>query len=171
MATPGTTDGHGQPVTPYQGRVVVADTSAWVIVRRAQREQPSHPLIAEFAHALGSGQVRACDAVKLELLHDARSPQAFVEVEERLDSVGSLPITTTASHAAIGALRDLSASAPPGAPQQHRVGHGDVLTAAIAAERGFGVLHYDRHFDLLSTVLNFDSIWITQAGGFSQADA
>jgi predicted nucleic acid-binding protein len=31
------------------------------------------------------------------------------------------------------------------------------LVAAAAAEQGFGVLHYDRHFDRLATVLGFAS--------------
>jgi predicted nucleic acid-binding protein len=32
--------------------------------------------------------------------------------------------------------------------------------AAAAAERGFGVLHHDRHFDLLSGPLGFPSVRI-----------
>jgi predicted nucleic acid-binding protein len=33
----------------------------------------------------------------------------------------------------------------------------DALVAAAAADRGFGVLHYDHHFDGLATVLGFAS--------------
>ncbi len=38
------------------------------------------------------------------------------------------------------------------------------LAAAAAAERGFGVLHYDHHFERLATVLGFTSQWIAPAG-------
>jgi predicted nucleic acid-binding protein len=34
----------------------------------------------------------------------------------------------------------------------------DYLIAAAAAERGFGVLHRDRHFDTLAAVLGFPSV-------------
>jgi len=32
------------------------------------------------------------------------------------------------------------------------------------AERGFGVLHADKHFDLLATVLEFESVSLSVAG-------
>ncbi len=43
----------------------------------------------------------------------------------------------------------------------------DALVAAAAAERGFGVLHYDQHFDRLATVLGFTSRWVATAGSIS----
>jgi predicted nucleic acid-binding protein len=46
----------------------------------------------------------------------------------------------------------------------HRVRVPDALIAAAAAERGFGVLHYDHHFDTLATVLTFTSQWVAPAG-------
>ena len=46
----------------------------------------------------------------------------------------------------------------------HRVRVPDALIAAAAAKRGFGVLHHDRHFDTLATVLTFTSQWVTPAG-------
>jgi hypothetical protein len=36
----------------------------------------------------------------------------------------------------------------------------DYLLAASAADRGFGVLHADKHFDLLAGVLGFESVRI-----------
>ncbi len=38
------------------------------------------------------------------------------------------------------------------------------LVAAAAAERGFGVLHYDHDFDRLAEVLAFASQWVAPAG-------
>jgi predicted nucleic acid-binding protein len=40
----------------------------------------------------------------------------------------------------------------------------DALIAAAAAECGFGVLHYDSHFDRLADVLGFASQWVAPAG-------
>jgi predicted nucleic acid-binding protein len=34
----------------------------------------------------------------------------------------------------------------------------DYLIAAAATERGFGVLHFDRHYDTLSSLLGFPSV-------------
>ena len=144
----------------------MVDTSAWVIFRRALIRTPSHQLIADFQTGLQNGQLRGCDVVKLEMLHNARSPAEFVGIEQSTDSVPTLSITGTASRAAVGALRDLSARATPSDPMLHRVGHGDVLVAAIAAEHGFGVLHYDHDFDTLATVMVFDSVWIATPGEF-----
>jgi len=45
-----------------------------------------------------------------------------------------------------------------------RLPAADYLIAAAAAERGFGVLHYDRHFDLLCEVLGTQSLWIAPRG-------
>ena len=42
-----------------------------------------------------------------------------------------------------------------------RLPAADYLIAASAAERGFGVLHQDRHFDTLATVLGFPSVRLT----------
>jgi hypothetical protein len=106
----------------------------------------------------------------VERYRRTRNADAFVgavdSTEVSMDRVPTLSLTGTTSRAAVGALRDLSSRAEPGNPMLHRVGHGDVLTAAIAAEHGFDVLHYDRHFDALATVLNFDSVWIATPGEF-----
>jgi len=51
--------------------------------------------------------------------------------------------------AALGAAGELRGS--------RRIPTIDYFIAAAAAECGFGVLHADRHFDLLATVLPFES--------------
>jgi predicted nucleic acid-binding protein len=104
--------------------------------------------------------------VKLEMLHNARNPAEFRQIEDMMDRMLTLRITTTASLAAVAALRKLVDMATPGDPWPHRVKAGDALVAAIAAEHGFGVLHYDHDFDRLARALNFDSIWIATAGSF-----
>jgi len=49
-------------------------------------------------------------------------------------------------------MRDLGA--------QRRIPAADYLIAAAAAERGLGVLHADRHFELLARILSFASVRI-----------
>ncbi len=43
---------------------------------------------------------------------------------------------------------------------RRRIPAVDYLIAAAAAERGFGVLHADRHFERLASVLGFESVRI-----------
>jgi predicted nucleic acid-binding protein len=58
------------------------------------------------------------------------------------------PISRSVTDAATWAMREL---AQRGAADAHRVRVPDALIAAATAERGFGVLHYDHHFDTLAT--------------------
>lgn len=112
------------------------------------------------------GQLRGSTAVKLELLHNARNPEEFQAAEAELDRLSTVPVTSEASRAAVGALRDLSAEATPGSPSHHRVKSLDALIAGSAWIHGFGVLHYDGHYERLARVLNIDQFWITPAGTY-----
>jgi predicted nucleic acid-binding protein len=58
-------------------------------------------------------------------------------------------------------MRDLAARGSDGT---HRVRVPDALIAAAAADCGYGVLHYNEHFDKLATVLNFSSQWVAAPG-------
>jgi predicted nucleic acid-binding protein len=60
------------------------------------------------------------------------------------------PVTASVCTAALGASRELRGS--------RRLPAADYLIAAAAAERGFGVLHLDAHFDTLATVLRLHSV-------------
>jgi predicted nucleic acid-binding protein len=40
----------------------------------------------------------------------------------------------------------------------------DYLVAATAQEMGAAVLHYDRDYDTLAEVMEFESIWLAPAG-------
>jgi predicted nucleic acid-binding protein len=48
----------------------------------------------------------------------------------------------------------------------HRVPPIDLVIAALADHHGVGVLHYDRHYDVLEdkTDLRFDSVWLAEPG-------
>jgi predicted nucleic acid-binding protein len=138
----------------WQGGPWVADTSAWA---RAS----AGDVAALWTAAALSGDLVACPVVTLELLFDARDAGDVERVATALGALRQAPLTRTVTDAAIRAVRDLAAHASAGA---HRVRVPDALVAAAAAERGFGVLHYDHHFDRLAAVLGFRSQWVAPAG-------
>ena len=141
----------------WQGGPWVADTSAWA---RASMFE----VAALWIDAARSGDLVACPVVTLELLFDARDAAQVERVAAALLTLRQAPVTQTVTDAAIGAIRELAAGGSAGA---HRVPVPDALVAAAAAERGFGVLHYDHHVDRLATVLGFTSQWVARPGAIA----
>ena len=131
----------------------LADTSAWA--------RASEPSVAElWKEAARAGEIIGCPLVTLELLYDARDREGVEEVARALHALRQAPITRTVTEAGIWAMRELADRGPAG---WHRVRVPDALIAA-AADRGFGVLHYDEHFDRLATVLPYASQWVAPRG-------
>jgi predicted nucleic acid-binding protein len=130
--------------TPFGSRIpLVIDTSAW--------HRQRGPRIAEqWEVAVQRELLVHCPAAGLEILYSARDEQEFDLVDRTLSSLPQAPVTASACRAALGAARELRGS--------RRLPATDYLIAAAAAERGFGVLHDDGHFDLLATVLEFESV-------------
>lgn len=128
---------------PGSGIPLVVDTSAWA--RHRSPGSAGHWKAANAAELLVS-----CPVATLEILRTARNEAEFEMVEANFAALLEAPITTTVCRAALAASRDLGA--------RRRIPAPDYLIAAAAAERGFGVLHADRHFDLLATVLEFESV-------------
>jgi predicted nucleic acid-binding protein len=132
----------------------VADTSAWA--------RASHPLVApSWKVAASAGDIVGCPVVTLELLFDASDRDHVEKVASALAGLRQASLTRTVTDAAIWAVRELAARGSDGA---HRVRVPDALIAAAAADRGYGVLHYDEHFDKLATVLGFWSQWVADPG-------
>jgi predicted nucleic acid-binding protein len=107
---------------------------------------------ARWRATLDAGLLASCPVVALEMLTTARSEPHFLVLSENFDALPQAPVTASVCQAALGAARDLKGS--------RRLPAADYLIAAAAAERGFGVLHHDRHFDLLAGVLDFPSVWL-----------
>jgi predicted nucleic acid-binding protein len=135
---------------PYgSGTTLVFDTSAW----NRQRE----PAVAtRWQATLRADRLAACPVVALELLAGARDEDAFRGLDQALGALPQAPMTRAAGDRALSASRDLGGS--------RRLPAADYLIAAAAAERGFGVLHYDKHFDVLCRVLGIESILIAPYG-------
>ena len=135
---------------PYgSGTPLIFDTSAWN--RRTAAE-----VLPRWAATREAGLLAACPVVALELLAGARNEQAFEDLDRALRALPNAPVTRAASERALGASRELRG--------KRRLPAADYLIAAAAAERGFGILHYDRHFDPLCAVLGIDSVWIARPG-------
>jgi predicted nucleic acid-binding protein len=138
----------------WNGGPWVADTSAWA--------RASTPDVAPLWEAAArAGDLVGCPVVTLELLFDARDGVHVERVAATLGSLRDAPVTRAVTNAAIAGIREL---AEQGSAGFHRVRLADALIAAAAAERGFGVLHYDHHFDRLATVLGFESQWVRPPG-------
>jgi predicted nucleic acid-binding protein len=135
---------------PYSGRgPLVFDTSAW-----NRRTNPA--VLPRWAATRDAGLLTVCPVVALELLSAARNEDAFRNLDRALDALKQAPVTRSAGEAAIGASRDLRG--------ERRIPASDYLIAAAAAERGAGVLHYDRHFDTLCRALGIESVWVAEPG-------
>ncbi len=135
---------------PYgSGVPLVIDTSAWV----RQRE----PSVAQRWLATVHAQLfSACPVATLELAAAARDEREYEDIAGHMSALRQAPVTASVCAAALSAARELR-----GSP---RLPAADYLIAAAAAERGFGVLHEDAHFDTLASVLGFESVRLSNAG-------
>jgi predicted nucleic acid-binding protein len=135
---------------PYgSGGPLVFDTSAW----NRQRD----PAVAPHWQAtLAAGLLVICPVVALELVAGARDEDAFQDLDRMLSALVQAPVTSAACERAMSASRELAG--------QRRLLAAHYLIAAAAAERGFGLLHYDRHFETLSGVLGIDSVLVAPRG-------
>lgn len=137
-----------------RGDIFLADTSVWV---RSNHPSVAPPLVS----ATKRGELATCAMVELEWMFSARNIVELTEIEEELSVLREVAITRSVMSAAKTAMRDLASRGSAG---YHRVKPPDAIVAAAAAEHGIGVLHYDRDYDRLAEVLNFESRWIVPAG-------
>jgi predicted nucleic acid-binding protein len=110
--------------------------------------------------AADGGLLVACPVVALELAQSARDSDGVARVGEVLAALPEAPVNRAVTDSAFAALGELAGTGGG----RHRLPIADALIAAAAAERGFDVLHYDHHYDILATVLDFGSRWITPPG-------
>lgn len=104
-----------------------------------------------------SGRFATCPIVVLEVLATARDREEHRRLDELLGALRQAPVDRAVCDAALSASREL-------APDHRGIPAADYLIAAAAAARGFGVLHYDGHFDRLAPVLAVESVWVAGAG-------
>ena len=131
------------------GGLLVFDTSAWI-----RQRDPS--VRKRWLASARANLLAVCPVVALELLAGARDQAAFDDLDRTLAALPAAPVTRRAGAAALSVSRELRG--------RRRLPAADYLIAAAAAERGAGVLHYDRHFDALCDVLGIESVWLSPPG-------
>jgi predicted nucleic acid-binding protein len=96
----------------------------------------------------------------MEILLSARGGGEFDLLAERLDTIRAAPLTASVTRAAEAAMRVL-AHRSSGAQRLPIV---DYLVAVAAQELGAAVIHYDRDYDTLAAIMEFESVWLAPAG-------
>jgi hypothetical protein len=132
---------------------LLVDTSAWA---RAEHVQVRDRWLT----ALLGDRLRLFPLVRIEILLSARGGDEFDLLAERLGTIRSAPLNTAVIRAAEAAMRAL-AHRSSGAQRLPVV---DYLVAAAAQELGGAVIHYDRDYDTLAEILEFESVWLAPAG-------
>lgn len=129
---------------PYgPGIPLVVDTSAWV-------RQRDPDVAGRWRATVEAGLIASCPVVALEILTSARDEEEFALLDGTLAALPQAPVTASVCASAVSASRALRGS--------RRLPAADYLIAAAAAERGFGILHLDGHYDVLAGVLGFASV-------------
>lgn len=132
---------------------LLVDTSAWA--------RAGDPVVRErWLDALHDDQVRLSPLVRIEILLSARGGDEFERLAERLSAIRPAPLSAPVVRAAEAGMRAL-AHRSAGAQRLPIV---DYLVAASAQQLGAAVLHYDRDYDTLAEVMEFESVWLAPAG-------
>jgi predicted nucleic acid-binding protein len=145
----------GRPVsrTDWGDLPLIVDTSAFA--------RAHHPEVREqWREALLGDRLRLSLAARLEILLSARDGESFDALAEDLAALRPAPLTATVLRAAELAMRTLAHRSAG----THRIPLVDYFLAAAAQQLGAAVIHYDRDYDTLAEVMEFESIWLAPAG-------
>jgi predicted nucleic acid-binding protein len=135
---------------------LLVDTSAWARAgHQATRDRWRTVLLDD--------RLRLSPVIRLEILLSARGGKEFDLLAERLETIRAAPLNNSVVRGAEEAMRALSHRSA-GA---QRIPIVDYLVAASAQELGAAVIHFDRDYDRLAEVMEFESIWLAPAGTLS----
>jgi len=98
------------------------------------------------------GELCLCPVSRLEMLFSARSAADYESLEQDLATFRELRMDAETFATATSAQRELARAG------RHRVPVPDLLIAACAQQHAADVVHVDRHFETLSTVLHFNAV-------------
>lgn len=130
---------------------VLADTSAWMVVRR---DADAREL---FFEAIRRGDVTWCWPVRFELTIDARGPEGIAAVDQALEGLREVAVDLAVQRGVLAAMRELADGGSHGA---HRLPLTDLTVAVAAQHAGLDVLHHDRHFERLGDLLGVRVLWL-----------
>lgn len=122
--------------------LILVDKSAWVRADPDDVERYGEPCL--------------CAITRLEILYSTTSPADYAAQQAALALFRDLRVDAQTITAAESAQREL------GARSQHRISLPDLILAACAQQHGADIVHVDRHFDVLATVLAFQSLGLPQ---------
>ncbi len=132
---------------------VLADTSAWIVVRRIPRAREL--LLA----AVERGDIAWCWPVRYELMVDARGSEAIAVLDQALEGLREIAVDRAVQRGVLSAMRELASGGSQGA---HRLPLTDLTVAVAAQQSGLDILHHDRHFERLADLLGVHAIWIAE---------
>jgi predicted nucleic acid-binding protein len=104
------------------------------------------------AETLELGEICICAVIRLEMLYSAQSKSDYSDIESNLAAFRDLSVDAETIQTAVTAHREL------GDKGRHRIPIPDLLIAACAQQHQAGVLHLDRHYDVLAEVLAFEPV-------------
>jgi predicted nucleic acid-binding protein len=135
----------------------LADTSAWVVSRRADQRD----LRGWFDDEVLEGEIGTCDMVRLELLYSARNRSEFEALAVELDALPDCPVEKRQWRRALDVYAALAAQ---GGSHQRQVKQADLLIAAAAEAAGVEVLHYDEDYERIAAVTGQQHSWVVSRG-------
>ena len=136
---------------------VLLDNSAWARLNDAGLSENRKRELGEAAESL---RFMVCLPFLLEAGFSARDAVEHNALMRRLLVMPHVEIDAEVEERAIDVQSQLASVG------RHRVPPSDVLIAVLGDRHGIGVLHYDRHYDLLAeqTDLTFESVWLAESG-------
>jgi predicted nucleic acid-binding protein len=130
----------------------IADTSVWA--RKAD--------LPEFQLRFVAGLVGVTDMVVMELLYSARDAADYAQIEGDLSGCSLYRVEPRDWDEGRRVWRELLRQG--GGPRHRRVGHQDLLTAAVAARNGLAVVHYDADYELIAAITGQPVRWAAPRG-------
>jgi predicted nucleic acid-binding protein len=112
--------------------------------------------------AVERGDVAWCWPVRYELVIDARGPEGIAVVDQTLEGLREIAVDRTVQRGVLSAMRELASSGSHGA---HRLPLTDLTVAVAAQTAGLDVLHFDRHFERLGSLLGVETLWVAEPSG------
>lgn len=134
------------------------DTGVWTWARDRR-----FPHLAEwFNTEVETGRVLVCDLVVLELTRLAPNEERARGVAERLDAFESVPMPSKLWSRA----REVQLLLAPDGDHR-RVPPADLLLAAAAEAAGVPLVHYDRDYERVATVIDLQHRWMVADGSLA----
>ncbi|MFV2198092.1 PIN domain nuclease [Nocardiopsis sp. LOL_012] len=131
----------------------LVDKSAYGMTKRSTQAQDALRSLITSGDAIAM-----CEMIALELLYSARNTTDYERLRVGYEKLPWLETDNRAMRRAIEVQHELARKG------QHRRALADLIIAATAEAHGATVVHYDKDYDLISTVTGQPTLWIVPAG-------